>query len=713
MLEGGYAWPASGTLFDPIRKARPMTRRPCARQPRWMRSGPPALLLAVLTAAAMAVAAGDPLSPLAPQPDVAPWSAPYQSRQHRLREAQSKARSGLLRQQLDALRAPAVAKAMADYDVRFYGLALDLNPTTRILTGTTTVEAVVTAESLTQLQLDIGNQLVVSAARAGGSATTLATGAGILTIDLDREYVGGETVTVEVDYAGNPAGSSFGWSTYGGQPLVWTLSEPYGARTWWPCKDVNTDKADSVALDVTVPSNLVVASNGVLEAVTTPVAGKNTYHWRERYPISPYLVSVTAHPYAVINGVYHRQAGGTMPVVHYVVPSQLTNATSGFAVTVNMLGAFAEAFGEYPFVEEKYGHAQFPWGGGMEHQTCTSLYIGQYSPGIIAHELGHQWFGDLITCADFSHIWLNEGFATWLEAYWLEASNGTVAYHQEMAAARYLGAGTIFVEDPTDFQAIFDFDLTYQKASWVPHMLRHLMGDTAFFAGLQQYRVERGFGSATTEQFQAVMETACGLDLTAFFQQWIYGQYYPRYDFAWTSEPAGTGWRVRLRIEQSQTDTGLFVMPLDVRIDTVDGPLTFVVQNDRIEQWYAFEVPSTPLGLALDPQNWVLCEKRYQGVADVAVASASGRLLGAVPNPFNPRTTVRFSLPRDLDVRLDLHDAAGRLVAVLAEGSFPAGDHGVVWDGRDRQGRVAASGTYYARLRAGGDVTTVALTLVR
>jgi len=619
----------------------------------------------------------------------------------------------MLRQQLDQQRAPGADKAMDAYDVRFYRLVLDVNPATYILTGTTTVEAVVTAASLSQMQLDFSFQLSASAARAGGSPATLAYDAGILTIDLDRTYTAGETVSVEIDYAGNPTSSYFGWSSHGGQPLVWTLSEPYGARVWWPCKDVNTDKADSVALDVTVPSNLIVASNGVLEGVTTPAAGKSTYHWRERYPIAPYLVSITAHPYAIINDEYQTLAGGTMPVVHYVVPSELAAATVGLAPTVDMLGAFAQAFGEYPFVLEKYGHAHFTWGGGMEHQTCTSLGIGSYPEYIIAHELGHQWFGDLITCADFSHIWLNEGFATWMEAYWKEVRYGAASYHAEMAAARWMGGGTIFVENPGSFSAIFDYYLTYLKASWVPHMLRHVMGDADFFSGLQQYRAERGYASATTAQFQAVMEAACGLDLSAFFQQWIYSEYFPRYDYAWVREPAGAGWRVRLRIEQSQFNTGLFTMPLDVRIETENGPLTFVVQNDQAEQWYAFEVPSYPAGLSLDPDNWVLCEKRFQGTSDVPEAEAVVYLLGAAPNPFNPRTTVRFSLPRDLDVRLDLYDAAGRLVAVLAEAPFAAGEHGVDWDGRDRQGRAAASGTYYARLRAGGDVRTVPLTLVR
>lgn len=688
-------------------------RRPAAP----LRRHAPALLALALCSALPAVAGAAGLaSPLASLPTAAPWSETYRSRQHRALEAESKARAGMRLKAAEAARPAGAAKAMADYDVKWYGLALDLNPTTRILTGTTTVRAQVVNGPLSQLHLDFGSQCTASAARSAGLPSTFSWAAGILQVDLDRAYAAGEVVEVAIDYAGNPSSDYFGWSTYQSQPLVWTLSEPYGARIWWPCKDTATDKADSVSLDVTVPSTLIVASNGVLEGVVVPVAGKKTYRWRERYPIATYLVSLAAHPYAVINDVYYPLAGGTMPVTHWVLPSQLAAATTGYAVTVDMLGAFAGAFGEYPFVEEKYGHAQFPWGGGMEHQTCSSMYYGAYDEYLIAHELGHQWFGDLVTCADFSHIWLNEGFATWLEAYWKEARYGAAAYHAEMAGARYLGAGTIFVENPGDFTEIFNFLLSYQKASWVPHMLRHVMGDPAFFAGLQQYRNAYGFGAATTEQFRDVMEAACGRDLDAFFQQWIYGEYFPRYDYSWRTEPAGAGWRVRLRIEQSQVNTGLFSMPLDVRIDTTNGPYSFVVENEAQEQWYALEVPWPPSAVTLDPGNWVLCDKRFQGTAPVPQAGVA-RLLGAAPNPFNPRTSVRFSLPAEADVELDLHDASGRLVAVLASARFAAGEHAVPWDGRDRDGRAVASGTYYARLRAGSGVDAVAdavaLTLVR
>lgn len=690
------------------------------RDPVQLAVGPVRLLTSTLLATTLlALACGlalagpaEPLSPLAPLPAGSPWEGTYRTQQHRLREAESKARAGWRLHEAEASRPAGAAKAMGDYDVRWYGLALDLNTTTRILTGTATIRAQVVSGPLTRLDLDFGSQMTASAARSAGAPTTFTWNAGILGVDLDRAYATGETVEVAIDYAGNPSSSAFGWDTYLGQPLVWTLSEPYGARIWWPCKDTATDKADSVALDVTVPSNLIVASNGVLTGTSTPAAGRKTYHWRERYPIATYLVSLAIHPYAIINDVYYPLAGGTMPVTHYVLPSQLGAATSGYAVTVDMLDAFADAFGEYPFVAEKYGHAQFPWGGGMEHQTCSSMYYNNYDEYLIAHELGHQWFGDLVTCADFSHIWLNEGFATWLEAYWKEVRYGTAAYHAEMAAARFLGSGTIIVENPNDFSAIFNYNLTYLKASWVPHMLRHAVGDEAFFAGLKQYRDTHGYGSATTEEFRDVMEAASGRDLDAFFQQWIYGEYYPRYDYSWRTEPTGSGWRVRLRIKQSQVNAGVFVMPLDVRVDTENGPYSFVVENGAAEQWYALEVPWTPVAVTLDPQNWVLSEKRFMGTSDVPEASLVTDL-AAAPNPFNPRTTVRFSLAGAGEATLAVHDAAGRLVAVLASGHQEAGSHEARWDGRDREGRAVASGTYFARLRSGDDVRTLALTLVR
>ncbi len=654
------------------------------------------------------------LTPLAPVPQRAPWTTRYETRQFMVHEAETKARllaKGARRDQAANMNA---TPNMALYDVHFYDLIFDLDPGGGILTGNVTVKAEVIGAEISSLDLNLNDNMTVFRVKAGGQVVSSSHAGDILSATLDRTYLFGEQVTVEIDYAGNPQGDNFGWSTYGSHPLIWTLSEPFGARDWWPCKDLNTDKADSVDITVTVPDNLIVASNGLLAGVTVPEPGKKTYFWRERYPIVTYLVSLTIHPFTVFYDEYHSALGDTMPLEYYVVVDRIDEAIAGYAITPDMITAFAAAFGEYPFLNEKYGHVHFPWGGGMEHQTLTSLHFDAYDPWIIAHELAHQWFGDLVTCADFGHIWLNEGFATWSEAYWREVNEGVQAYHDEMADARYLGAGTIFVEDLSDFWAIFDFYLSYQKASWIPHMLRHMLGNEDFFSALRQYLDVYGHGSATTEQFQAVFEDVSGLDLTAFFQQWIYGEYYPVYDFSWDSWPAGSGYQVSIRVEQAQTGTGLFSMPLDVRIETSSGPVTFVIDNSEEVQWYNFQVDDPVTAVQLDPDDWVLCE-----INDLGVTPSSddvpgvARLTGNVPNPFNPATEIRFTLPADQAVRLAVYDVSGRLIKTLVDEVRPAGDNSARWDGTDRSNRAVASGAYFARLTGEGVSQVRSMALIR
>jgi len=687
--------------------------KPCHKTRRHRCWSPGVIIVCLLAVSATAWAGGHPY-PLAQPEGTAPWTVSHESAQHRVLEAETKNR---LMAEFGRAGAGGRDKGTLNmdlYDVGSYDLALTLDPSTETMTGTVLVHASVSGAEISTMDLDLAANMIVSRVLSGGVVAAFFHNNGLLTITLDRTYTNGETVDVAVEYSGDPEGISFGWAQYGGQPLIWTMSEPYGARAWWPCKDVNTDKADSVALHITVPEALVVASNGTLENVSPAQPGWHTYHWTERYPIATYLVSVTAHPFAVFSDQYVSALGDTMPLEYFVVPDRLAAAEDGYAIVPEMISAFAGLFGEYPFLAEKYGHAHFPWGGGMEHQTCTSLSHNGYSEGLISHELGHQWFGDLVTCADFSHIWINEGFATWSEAYWLEQSVGETAYHAEMAQARYRGPGTIIVENPADFVTIFDYDLTYLKASWVPHMLRHIVGEANFQTALQTLLSVHGFGDATTADVQTVFETVSGLDLTDFFQQWIYGEYYPAYRVSRTATPVGDQSRVRIKIEQIQIITGLFTMPLDVRIRTSVGDTTFVVQNSQAEQWYDFLVDGEVIQVLVDPDSWVLRTMSYDGVSAVPVAApAVLELRDNVPNPFNPATAVHFYLAAPTDVRLDIYDVAGRLVKNLVVGSFDAGDHQVRWDGTDGAGRSVASGTYYARLQGRGQQRVRPLTLVR
>ncbi|MEN8006967.1 MAG: M1 family aminopeptidase [Candidatus Krumholzibacteriota bacterium] len=559
----------------------------------------PHILLLIAALALMTFTA--PGAPAAPVDDPAATRA--EILEHRFQEAASK---NLL---VKGLLAAEAGKTLNQdlYDVHHYDLDLDLDPGTTTLTGTVIVTAEVTGPSITTMDLNLTLHMTVTGVTAGGIGTGFSRIASVLTVDLDRAYTTGETVVVTVDYNGNPAGGSFGWDSYGGQDMIWTLSEPFGARDWWPCKDLNSDKADSVDVTVTVPDHLVVASNGLVVSDVDNGSTRTT-HWKSNYPIATYLVSLAIHPYVQYSDWYNPLGGGgPMEVQFYIYPSHVGLVEPNYALTVPMIDVFAQAYGEYPFVNEKYGHAEFTWGGGMEHQTLTSM--GGWSEDLISHELAHQWWGDMVTCEDFGHIWLNEGFATWSEAYWAEQNYDIATYRQYMDFAAYYGAGTIFVEDPLT-ENIFDGNLSYNKGSWVVHMLRGVLGDSDFFAGLALYRANHGFGSATTEELQAAMETVSGQDLTAFFQQWIYGEYFPVYSYSWVTGPGVD--EITVTIVQEQTDTGLFTMPIDLRITTTTGTTDVTVANSLASEDYVLTVTGTPESVLLDPDRWILRQVRTE-----------------------------------------------------------------------------------------------------
>jgi hypothetical protein len=518
--------------------------------------------------------------------------------EHRFAEAEAKARLYEDLRQAAQLRTP----NQDEFDVLHYDLDLDIDPGTQTLSGTVTTTAQVVGTSISTMDLDLLDNMAVSSATCGGSATTFSHGNDIVTVDLDRIYVNGETVVVAVTYAGNPAaaGSNFEWREHDGRELIVTHSLFHGARLWWPCKNYLTDKADSVDIRATVPDTLVVASNGALVS-NVDNGTTRTFHFCTNYSIVPHVVSLAIYPYFTYSDWYTPQGGGgPMEVQFYVFPDSVDIVQTNYAKTVPMIDTFAQGFGEYPFVSEKYGHVMWDLDFSLENQTIASL--GGWSEDLIAHELAHQWFGDMITCSSFHHIWLSEGFATWAEAYWREQTSGFEDYKQYMEFATYSGPGTIYVEDPTVFGDVWDVDLSYHKASWVIHMLRGVLGDADFFAGLELYGSTHGYSTTTTEQFRDVMETVSGQDLDAFFQQWIYGEYFPIYRYEWTPVEGG----VEVVIEQVQTNTGLFTMPIDVRVETTTGTFDFVVQNSLALESYELTVSGDVQDVILDPDRWIL-----------------------------------------------------------------------------------------------------------
>ncbi|MCI0618416.1 M1 family metallopeptidase, partial [bacterium] len=523
-------------------------------------------------------------------------------------EAQQSARCKVDRflkvQQLQSLMTP----NQELYDIKYYQLDLNMDPAKKLVSGKVDVIGVVSKSSIVTLDLDLFDSMVVEKVMAAGKSVNSTHRNAILTIPLDRTYNAGEKFQVTVFYHGNPEANGgseyFRFDQHNGAPMIWSLSQPFGARAWWPCKDYPADKADSADIKVTVPNGLIVASNGKLREKTTTGA-TTRYWWHESYPITTYLISVAIHPYTVFSDYYKYSNRDSMEIQFYVFPDNYATQRSAHLQTAEMLRIFSKLFGQYPFIREKYGHADFLWSGGMEHQTISSL--GLTSTWLIAHELAHQWWGDMITCGNFDHIWLNEGFATYAEALYVEQKEGKQAYHQSMKEKQYLGSGTIYSENlSTD--DIFNLNLRYRKASWVLHMLRHVMGDSVFFRTLRTYHINPAvtYGTATTEDFRAICEKVSGFNLHRFFQQWIYESNYPQYEYEWTWKSTGNGYDINLRIDQVQKNTVIFQMPIDIRIHTTQGFSDFVVKDSLQSQNFTLHVDKLPQRIEFDRENWIL-----------------------------------------------------------------------------------------------------------
>jgi aminopeptidase N len=497
--------------------------------------------------------------------------------------------------------------SQAAYDVAYYHLDLTLNPTTKIVSGTVRMEAEVVAGPISSVDVDLfANMTVDSVVTTAGSHLSLTHTTDVLAVTLERPYATGERFSINITYHGTPssAAGAFGFDIHDTQPMIWSLSEPFGARSWWPCKDYPDDKADSVDISITVPSALIVASNGLLQNVVDNGNGTKTYNWAERYPIATYLVSVACHPYTVFSKYYHYSPTDSMEISNFIFPDHVGAVQGLCAMVPDMIGAYAGYFGEYPFINEKYGQAEFNWGGGMEHQTITSL--GAWDEYIVCHELSHMWWGDMITCKTFNHVWLNEGFATYSEALWAEHAYGEAAYKQQMEYAKYMGPGTIYCPDLSDWNRIFDADLSYNKASWVLHMLRGIVGDSTFFDIMRTYYASQyQYGSCTTEEFRDVCEQVAGRDFDQFFHEWIYEEGFPQYLYSWSSEPAGGNFAITLSIDQLQQNY-IFNMPIQIAVTTAAGETTLVVGDSLAAQQFTLVVNDEPLHVDLDKDEWIL-----------------------------------------------------------------------------------------------------------
>ncbi|WP_396168518.1 M1 family aminopeptidase [Flavobacterium sp.] len=487
------------------------------------------------------------------------------------------------------LMAVAVNPNTLNYDVTYHKLEFTINPAAYFVSGkvTTTYTALANMNSVT---FDLVTQMVVTSVKKDNINLTFAQNASNeLVITLPVTQAIGTSATVEIIYSGAPPSGGFGSfaaTTHNGSPVLWTLSEPFGARDWWPCKQDLNDKINSIDVYITAPSQYIAVSNGLEQSQVVNGANKTT-HFHHGYPIPAYLICMAATNYTV----YTQTAGtapNTYPIVNYVYPENFTSTVqTQLDQTPLILDLFSNLFEIYPFHNEKYGHAQFGWGGGMEHTTVS--FMNNFSRSLIAHEMGHQWFGDKITCGTWKDIWLNEGFATYLASLVIENFDGNAAFVLDKTnminSITSQTGGAVYLTDTeaTNVGRIFSSRLTYNKGAMVLEMLRFKMGDTAFFQALKNYLADTSlaFKYALTANLQSHLETVYGSSLNEFFSDWIYNQGYPSYTI--TAQNWGTG-QGRFTINQTQSNSSVsyFEMPVPVRIFGSNGEQQDLVLNNTV-----------------------------------------------------------------------------------------------------------------------------------
>ena len=559
-----------------------------------------------------------------------------------------------------------------NYDVTYHKLEFTIDPSVASISGVVTTHFVA-KEDMTQVTFDLTDNMMVSQVLQGGNTLGFTQNANDeLVITLSSTVLQNDTGIVEITYSGTPQSSgfdSFETSTHSGDPILWTLSEPYGAKDWWPCKQDLNDKIDSIDIHITTPVNnaqneaYVAVSNGLEQSQVINGQFKTT-HFKHDFPIPAYLVAIAATNYAVYSHNVQNN-GNPFEIVNYVYPESLTTAQASTPVTVDIMNLFSDLFEEYPYSNEKYGHAQFGWGGGMEHTTVS--FMGGFSRGLIAHELAHQWFGNKITCGSWKDIWLNEGFATYLSGLVVEDFDGNAAFtswkQSKVNSITSQLDGSVYLtdQDTTNVSRIFNGRLSYNKGSMVLHMLRKEIGDVDFYQGIQNYlsNPDHAFGYAKSEDFIPIMETASGEDLTEFFNDWLYNQGHPSYTIGW-SQINPTQVRFEVSQTQSHASVSYFEAPLPIRIHGIGGEiLDVILDNTSNNEVFIESVSFTVNTIEFDPEYDLISKNNTValGLEDQLISNN----IKVYPNPVN--TLLHIKKPDDLTINsLKIYNLLGQVV---------------------------------------------------
>jgi aminopeptidase N len=559
-----------------------------------------------------------------------------------------------------------------NYDVKYYRCCWNINPAVNLVSGNITTYFK-PQSPIDSLQMDASISLSIDSVLYHNSKINFAQQTGdVLQIHFPATINALDSITVF--YHGTPPSSGFGsytQSTHGSNhaPIIWTLSEPYGARDWWPCKMTLTDKADSIDTYITIPPGNKAASNGLLKEII-PQGANYTYHWKHRHPIAAYLIAQVVTNYISYTDTAQLQSG-IMPVLYYVYPEDSAYSRSTDKQLLQVIHYYDSLFVPYSFADEKYGHAQFGWGGGMEHQTMS--FVGGFEIDLLAHELAHQWFGDRVTCGSWRDIWLNEGFAVYCTTLSLTKLFGELYFTSWRSSIinsiTALPNGSVYVDDTTNVGRVFDGRLTYNKGSYLLHMLRWKLGDSLFFKGLRNYLTDPAiaYSFARTSMLQQHLESVSNLPLTNFFKQWFYGQGYPTYLVLYNQD-AGNQLKITLNQTTSDNSVSFYEMPVPLRLKGQGKDTTIVFNHTSSGQAFYTNLNFKVDSVFFDPDLHIL--SLHNKVMNEFAYLRSLQSLVIYPNPAADIVHVEVNDFANFPRSVELYNVLGeKLLSFIPDGN--------------------------------------------
>ncbi|MBI2279939.1 MAG: T9SS type A sorting domain-containing protein [Bacteroidetes bacterium] len=501
-----------------------------------------------------------------------------------------------------------VAQA-ANYDLKYHRFNWEINPSIKYIKGDVTTFFVPIISNFNEIYFDLSSALTVDSVKYHDTIISFNHFSdNSLRLDLPSIIPQNTLDSVTIFYQGVPpltGNEAFTQSTHASQPVIYTLSEPFGAHEWWPCKESLTDKIDSIDIFVTTPKQYKVGTQGLLVNTTTNGAD-NTYYWKHRYPIVTYLISLAVTNYAEFT-INANLTQGTLPIQNFVYPEDSTTYYNQINFIKPIIQLYDSLFTPYPFMNEKYGHAQFGWNGGMEHQTMSSM--GNFSEHLMSHELAHQWFGDKITCDSWTEIWLNEGFATYCTGLFYKhlAPVWWMPWREDMInSATSQPGGSVYCTDTTSISRIFSSRLSYKKGAYLLRMLDWKMGEINFFQAINNYLADANlaYNFASTQSLKNQLELVSGLNLTEFFNDWYYGEGFPSYQV--TCSQIGTNLNFVVNQTQSHASVSFYEMPIPIYVKGQGFDTTFVFDHTFSGENFSATVPFIIDSVFFDPELWIL-----------------------------------------------------------------------------------------------------------